>query len=111
MKQEDGNYAPLRFNTHSEWMAATDEPERWQRDANGVLQLEDGGLHYGHLQMDLRRSACGAELTLTPVYVFPVLDSEYQLLRTQRRVYDNVMTVDIDGQGRPTATPTPCGAG
>jgi 3',5'-cyclic AMP phosphodiesterase CpdA len=108
VEQEDGTYGPLRFNSRSEWMAATDEPEIWKRDADDVLQLQDGGLHYGHLQMDLKRKACGAELTLTPVYVFPVLDSEYRLLRTERRVYDDVVTVDVDGEGRTTATPTSC---
>jgi len=111
VEQDDGTYAPLRFNTHSEWMAATDEPELWKKDNNGVLQLEDGGLHYGHLQMDLKRKACGAELTLTPVYVFPVLDTRYKLLHTERRVYDDVVTVKIDRGGRPTATPTSCGIG
>lgn len=63
----------------------------------------DGGLHYGHLQMDLKNTGKGAELTLTPVYVFPVLDSEYNLVRTERRVYDDVVTVQLDKHGRPLA--------
>ena len=75
-------------------------PETWTTDANGVPQLTDGGLHYGHLQMDLRKTATGSELTLTPVYVFPVLDSEYNLVRTERRVYDDVTTMQFDKKGR-----------
>lgn len=108
IEQEDGSYAPLRFNTQSEWMAATDAPERWVDDPQGVRQLQDGGLHYGHLQMDLRRTTCGAELTLSPIYVFPVLDSDYDLVRTERRVYDDVVTVDTDRRGRVAAADRSC---
>ncbi|TBT83548.1 phosphoesterase [Propioniciclava sinopodophylli] len=96
----DGTWQPIRFNTRSEWSASADVPETWTTDANGVPQLTDGGLHYGHLQMDLRKTATGSELTLTPVYVFPVLDSEYDLVRTERRVYDDVTTMQFDKKGR-----------
>lgn len=103
---DDGGHEPMRFNTHSEWMAATDEPEQWTTDEHGRLQLQDGGLHYGHLQMDLTRTECGAELTLSPVYVFPVLDSDYDLVRTERRTYDDVVTFPIAKDG--TATVRTC---
>ena len=95
---EDGVYEPIRFNTSSEWMAAADEPETWvERD--GVLQLEDGGLHYGHLQLDLKHVGDSTEVTMTPVYVFPQLDSEYNLVGTERRVYDDVVTFTVDRDG------------
>ena len=99
-RNEDGVYEPIRFNSHSEWMAAADEPEHWE-DVDGVRQLVDGGLHYGHLQIDITRKGQGAELTLTPVYVFPVLDEDYELVRTERREYDDVITFSVDRNGLP----------
>lgn len=99
-KDSDGVYKPQSFNTHSQWMAATDEPETWT-EQDGVLQLQDGGLHYGHLQIDIERQGKEAEVTLTPVYVFPVLDSNYQLVDTERRVYDDVVTFRTDRNGVP----------
>ena len=99
-RDANGAYRPIRFNTRSQWSASADAPETWATDANGVPQLIDGGLHYGHLQMDLRKTDTGAELTLTPVHVFPVLDSEYALVRTERRVYDDVTTLHFDKKGR-----------
>ncbi|UFU01914.1 metallophosphoesterase [Ruania suaedae] len=95
----DGSYEPIRFNTHSEWMASVDEPELWETDANGNPQLVDGGLHYGHLQMDLERTRCGSELTLTPVYLFPLMDDEYNVTGTERRVYDDVVTLELTADG------------
>ncbi len=103
--QEDGSYAPIRFNTHSEWMAATDEPELWVEDENGRPQLQDGGLHYGHLQIDVTNTRCGAEMKLTPVYVFPVLDEDYDVQGTERRVYDDVITVGLADDGTVLAEP------
>lgn len=99
-EQPDGSYAPIEFNTHSQWAASKDAPETWELDANGNPQLIDGGLHYGHLQMDLKRTRCGAEMTMTPVYVFPILDEEYNVVDTERRVYDDVVTIFLDAQGR-----------
>ncbi len=106
VKQEDGTYAPLRFNTRSEWMAATDEPEMWVEDERGRPQLQDGGLHYGHLQIDLTNTTCGAQMQLTPVYLFPVMDEEYDVSGTERRVYDDVVTVGLDDDG--TVLPQSC---
>lgn len=106
-RDDTGRYTPLRFNTHSEWMAATDEPEVWEKDRNGRPQLQDGGLHYGHLQIDISRTECGAQLRFAPVYVFPVLDDDYDVVRTERRVYDDVVSFPVDERG--TATAAGCG--
>jgi hypothetical protein len=104
-RKQDGTYAPLRFNTHSEWMAATDEPELWVEDANGRPQLQRGGLHYGHLQIDVRNTRCGAEMTMSPVHLFPVLSPEYDVEGTERRVYEDVVTIGLDDRGRVLAQP------
>ncbi|MBB5512482.1 hypothetical protein HD598_001169 [Neomicrococcus aestuarii] len=103
IKNDEGEYVPHRFNTHSEWSASADEPETWATDSNGVVQLQDGGLHYGHLQIDVKRTGQTAELVMTPVYLFPVLDKDYNLMETERRVYNDVVTVKIDQNGEPLA--------
>ncbi|MEO4038364.1 MULTISPECIES: metallophosphoesterase family protein [Micrococcus] len=99
-KNAAGEYVPVRFNTHMEWTANTHEPETWA-DVDGVRQLVDGGMHYGHLQIDLRRRGQEAEMTLTPMYVFPILDAQYRLVRTERRAYDDVQVVRFDRSGVP----------
>ncbi|WP_277099799.1 metallophosphoesterase family protein [Corynebacterium riegelii] len=112
VKNDDGTYSPIDFNTYREWMAQSDEPEMWIDDENGVRQLKDGGKHYGHLQMDLEPLKCSnnvaAKLTTTPVYLFPVLDSNYDLVRVERRVYNDVQEILLDKDGRPTKRDVKC---
>ena len=102
VKQEDGTYVPAAFNTYSEWMAQTDSPELWE-EGDGKPILKDGGKHYGHLQMDFERVTCdngaAAKLTTTPVYLFPVMNSDYEITDVERRVYDDVQTVYFDEKG------------
>lgn len=111
-KNEDGTYSPVEFNTYREWMAQADEPEMWVDDENGVRQLKDGGKHYGHLQMDLEPLKCsnniGAKLTTTPVYLFPVLDSDYELVRVERRVYNDVQEILLAKDGTPAVRDAKC---
>ncbi|MFC4402577.1 hypothetical protein [Gracilibacillus xinjiangensis] len=99
IKDEDGNYVPQNFNTYTEWSATRNEPELWATNENGVKHLIDGGLHYGHLQMDFEKTETGTALTLSPVYIFPVLDDNYDLVRTERRVYNDVQKVYFDANG------------
>lgn len=101
----------LDYNSNSEWTADQQAPERWEL-VDGVLQLVEGGKHYGHLEVNVKRikardqaeapaaSGPAARVTLTPVYVFPVLDSDYNLLRTERRTYDAEVTLIMDGNGQ-----------
>lgn len=97
---ENGNFVPQKYNTHTEWSANRNEPELWTTNENGVKHLIDGGLHYGHLQMDFEETAWGAELTLSPVYIFPVLDDNYDLIHTERRVYDDVQKISFNKNGK-----------
>ncbi|KAB8130779.1 metallophosphoesterase family protein [Gracilibacillus oryzae] len=99
IKDEEGKYVPQGYNTHTRWSATRDEPELWETNENGVKHLIDGGLHYGHLQMDLEKTETGAALKLSPVYIFPVLDDNYELISTERRVYDDVQTIHFDESG------------
>lgn len=92
----------LAYNPYSQWTADRSEPEVW-RDEDGTRVLESGGKHYGHLHLELRRTRDGAQLTMSPVHVFPVVDAQYRVVRTERRVYDDVVVVDLNEDGRPTA--------
>lgn len=92
----------LRYNPYRQWTADQSEPEVW-RDVDGVRQLVSGGKHYGHLQVDLTKVSEGrakARLQLTPVHSFPVLDADRELVRTERRIYGDVVTLDLDARGR-----------
>ncbi len=100
IQDENGNYKPLNYNTHSQWSATANSPELWATNDKGVKHLIDGGLHYGHLQMDLLRTDYGAKMVFQPVYVFPVLNDDYSLSHTERRVYDDVTTIYFDDQGK-----------
>jgi 3',5'-cyclic AMP phosphodiesterase CpdA len=92
----------LKYNPFSQWTADQGEPERWEM-VNGVLQLIDGGKHYGHLEVNVERLGDGARVTMTPVHAFPVMDDDYNLVRTDRRVYGDELVLDLDtnGQVRP----------
>ncbi|WP_209121701.1 metallophosphoesterase family protein [Alkalihalobacillus sp. BA299] len=99
IKDANGNFVPQEFNTYTQWSATRNEPELWQTNENGVKHLIDGGLHYGHLQMDFVNTSEGTELTLSPVYIFPILDDNYDLVRTERRVYNDVQKMYFDNMG------------
>lgn len=106
-----GLSAPLlNYNAYSQWTADQSEPEQWA-EVDGVLQLLSGGKHYGHLEVAVRRlfsEDLFAEITLTPVHSFPILDSNYNLVRTERRVYeDGELVLLVDRQGQVAAVPEP----
>ncbi|WP_176554781.1 metallophosphoesterase family protein [Georgenia sp. 311] len=115
-RHENGNLlsAPLlEYNPYRVWSADQFEPEVWDGEV-----LVDGGKHYGHLEVNLERSAArsqagvAATMTLTPVYSFPLLDEDLTVLGTERRTYDDevVLLIGEDGTVLPDApapTPTP----
>ncbi|MEO1127665.1 MAG: PEP-CTERM sorting domain-containing protein, partial [Cyanobacteria bacterium J06639_16] len=105
----DDNDQPLGYNAFSQWTADQDEPELWQA-VDGVLQLVEGGKHYGHLEVNLeRRNDGSAEVIFTPVYSFPLLDSNYNVLGTERRVYGDQLRLitNADGSAAPASVPEP----
>jgi hypothetical protein len=100
-------------NDRQIFIAHDHAPEHW----NGNV-LEAGGKHYGHLEVDVRRkeategkgdaaNAPPAEfaVTITPVYVFPILDPEEtgEIVAWERREYDDILTFDT-GESRPAPT-------
>ncbi len=103
----------LRYNTFRQSTADQDEAEVW-RTVDGVRQLVAGGKHYGHLEVEaqrLGRRADGyARITLTPVHNFPVPDANYELVRTERRTYGDVVELTLDRRGRVMAVTGPRGS-
>lgn len=105
-------------NPFSAWTADGDEAELWELVDDGeggqFVQLVDAGKHYGHLEVNITRRAdtpgLMAEVTLTPVYSFPLLDSEGGLIggQTERRVYGDAVTLLIRDDG--TVVPEPATA-
>ena len=112
----------LKYNPYSQWTADQHEPERWAL-VDGAIQLVEGGKHYGHLEVNVERLGLGedaqesdrrsrqsapghsleapyARVTMTPVYVFPLFDEHYALVRTERRVYGDEVVLYVDRQGR-----------
>ena len=91
---EEGNL--LGYNPFSQWTADQSEPELWQ-EVDGVLQNVAGGKHYGHLEVNLENlgEEDGTRITFTPVYSFPVLDANYDLVDTERRVYGDEIVIDV----------------
>jgi len=101
----------LNLNPFSVWSADRNEPEVWQT-VGGVPLLISGGRHYGHLEINLTRlpSASGAyeaAVSLQPVHLFPVLDANYNLVRTERRPASHSTTLLIDDEGRAVKTDRP----
>ncbi|MDB9525168.1 metallophosphoesterase family protein [Oscillatoria sp. CS-180] len=99
----------LNYNEFSEWTADQSEPELWA-EVEGVLQIVEGGKHYGHLEVNLERLDGpdeGAQITLTPVYSFPILDSNYELVDTERRVYGDEIVLTTNAEGEVVADTEP----
>lgn len=106
VQDESDEYVPAAFNTSTQWSAIRDEPETWEL-VDGQPQLVDGGLHYGHLQIDITRQGDKAELELTPVYLFPQLDGDYNVASVERRVYNDVVKFSVDLPAQPSPVPSP----
>ncbi len=106
IRDEAGEYVPAEFNTATEWSATRDEPETWKLVV-GQPQLVDGGLHCGHLQIDITRDGDKADIELTPVYLFPHLDGVYNVTSVERRVYDDVVNFSVDLPVKQTEEPSP----
>lgn len=84
----DGLRGPEIDNPYRKFLAHLDSPEVW-RDG----QLLEGGKHYGHLQVDVAPGDHGWEARFTPVYLFPVVNSQRQLERFERRLYRDLVVL------------------
>jgi hypothetical protein len=94
----DGMRGPLSAeaaainNPYNMWMAHRDEPELWLGN-----RLIAGGKHYGHLEVEVLPRGNGRfDVIFNPVHVFPVLDDAFNVVGTERRVYDDVVVQQVD---------------
>lgn len=90
---------PLGFNTYSQWVADLDSKEEWDNSSANPVLL-DGGKHYGHLEVNLKKIQDGgktyAQIDFEPVYSFPVMNNQYQLQRVERRVYNDPVRILVE---------------
>lgn len=81
----------LAPNPHRTFLAHEDAPERWS--SGGVLQ--EGGKHYGHLDVRVERIAAGRwQARFEPVYVLPVLNAAGELQEFAPHRYDDVLLLE-----------------
>ena len=84
---------PQVANPYQHFLAHEDAPEVY--DDQGVLV--DGGKHYGHLEINVAPNQQGIwQADLDLVYVFPIMDRAGNILRFERRLYDNRTTLIED---------------
>ena len=84
----DGLRGPIPglANPDQVFMAHTDAPEKRAPDGS----LQDGGKHYGHLEVNVGKDTSGRwQAQMDMVYVFPVTDSDGNVLRFERRIYQD----------------------
>lgn len=96
----------LDYNEFSQWTADQKSVEQWNTSGSNPV-LTDGGKHYGHLEVNLKKIKDGsktfAQIDFEPVYAFPVLDQNYALQRVERRVYNDPLRILVELQETATA--------
>jgi hypothetical protein len=108
------------INERQIFVAHDHAPEHW--DGNVLVQ---GGKHYGHIEIDVRRqdetdtdttaasgdTAGGFSVTITPVHVFPVLDPDTPgtIVTWERREYDDTLTFTTGPSRSPSPSEVPSG--
>lgn len=89
----------LDYNEFSKWTADQKSPEQWNNTGSNPV-LTDGGKHYGHLEVNLKKVKDGAktfaQIDFEPVYAFPVMDQNYNLQRIERRVYNDPLRILVE---------------
>jgi 3',5'-cyclic AMP phosphodiesterase CpdA len=88
----------LDYNPYSKWTADQNSVEQWNTSGSQPI-LIDGGKHYGHLEVNLEKIIEGGEtfakIKFSPIYAFPVMDENYNLVRVERRVYADEFELKI----------------
>lgn len=86
----DGLRGPVKDvdNPHRVFLAHIDAPEIYGED--GILA--DGGKHYGHLEVNVEQNSDGIwQARMDPVYIFPILLADGQVVDYERRVYTDTV--------------------
>jgi hypothetical protein len=71
---------PRRANPWRRWTAFYDEPEMWEGK-----RLVRGGIHYGHLEVDVEKVDGRWRVTYTPVHAFPLTGADGGVTGSERR--------------------------
>jgi len=91
---KDNPYLCGEANPYEVFRAEVNAPPVVQ---DGVLI--DGARHYGHLEVEVAKNAQGEwACTLTPVYIFISKDKSGNPCKFERRIYDDVITLDENGR-------------
>jgi hypothetical protein len=89
----------LDYNQFSQWTADQKSHEQWNTSGSNPV-LVDGGKHYGHLEVNVKKVKDGnktfAQIDFEPVYIFPVMDQNYNLQRIERRVYNDLLRILVE---------------
>lgn len=94
----------LDYNEFSKWTADQKSLEQWNTTGSNPV-LSDGGKHYGHLEVNLKKVKDGAktfaQIDFEPIYAFPVMDQNYNLQRIERRVYNDPLRILVELEEEP----------
>lgn len=89
----------LDYNQFSKWTADQKSTEQWNTSGTNPV-LTDGGKHYGHLEVNLKKVKDGnktfAQIDFEPIYIFPVMDQNYNLQRIERRIYNDQLRILVE---------------
>lgn len=84
-----GQHDHYMSNPHQVFLAHHDAPEVWDGK-----RLVSGGKHYGHVEVNVSQSPDGTwQATLTPAYIFPLMDDQGTVTAWERRTYDDEVTL------------------
>ncbi len=81
-------------NPYRQFLVHENAPEKWDG-----RKLVSGGKHYGHLEVSVDQDKQGnwyAEFL--PVHIFPVMDDQGDVIRWERRLYDDKLTIPESGR-------------
>ncbi len=82
---KDGSSRLPKSNPYQVFLAHLNALEVW----NGK-QLVSGGKHYGHMEVNISKESDGTwKAELTPVHIFPLMDSAGIVTGWERRSYDD----------------------
>ncbi len=84
-----GRYENFGNNEFQVFLAHNNAPEVWDGK-----RLVSGGKHYGHVEVNVSKNTDGQwQATLTPVYIFPLMDDQGTVTGWERRIYDDQVTL------------------
>ena len=76
-------------NPYQKFIVHRDVPEIWENNV-----LKSGGKHYGHLEVNIvPTDICTWQATLSPVYLFPLFNTDGACSGYERRIYDDQIVV------------------